>query len=587
MTISSTASNYDKDPIIDVLGTAEGAAWRGWPGVIAALRTALESLERPGAVLTIDTYPGVDLNEIWNALRSAWPELQLIDAEAARLPPARIDQMIERNLTDDRVFGVMSCHELPEFYDAELLLELRARADSESGPVAVIGTGAALVHPGDILVLADLPRWERQLRLRRGDSNWATSNPDEDILRKYKRGFFWEWRIADRHKRSLLTNLDFLLDTTSPGDPKLVTGGAFRAGLHKVARRPFRLVPYFDVGVWGGTWMREVCGLDKSVENYAWGFDGVPEENSLKLRYGDVVLEVPAIDLVFSQPKELLGERVFARFGAEFPIRFDFLDTMGGQNLSLQVHPLVQYVQEHFGMHYTQDESYYFLDAGDDACVYLGLKEGVKVSDFATELEAGASGSRPVDDAGFVNRFAVKKHDHVLIPAGTVHCAGRNAMVLEVSATPYIFTFKLWDWGRLGLDGLPRPVHIEHGIRVIQADRDTAWVQSNLLNRVEPLAASGEWREERTGLHELEFIETRRHWFTGPVHHQTNGSVHVLNLVHGREAVVESPSRAFAPLVVHYAETFIVPAAVGEYVVRPHGESAGHELATLCASVRV
>ena len=74
-------------------------------------------------------------------------------------------------------------------------------------------------------------------------------------------------------------------------------------------------------------------------------------------------MEIPAIDLVLQHPRELLGDDVFARFGAEFPIRFDFLDTVGGGNLSLQVHPLTAYIREHFGMIYTQDESYYMLDA--------------------------------------------------------------------------------------------------------------------------------------------------------------------------------------------------------------------------------
>ena len=162
----------------------------------------------------------------------------------------------------------------------------------------------------------------------------------------------------------------------------------------------------------------------------------------------------------------------------------------------------------------------------------------------------------------------------------------RHQKVLEISATPYIFTFKLWDWGRLGLDGRPRPIHLEHGAANIQWDRTTDWVKRELVNRVEPLGAGEGWREERTGLHELEFIETRRHWFTQPVAHDTRGTVNVLNLVEGDEAVIESPAGAFEPFVLHYAETVIVPAAVGRYTIRPSGASAGRELATLKAFVR-
>jgi hypothetical protein len=159
-------------------------------------------------------------------------------------------------------------------------------------------------------------------------------------------------------------------------------------------------------------------------------------------------------------------------------------------------------------------------------------------------------------------------------------------MVLEISATPYIFTFKLWDWGRLGLDGLPRPIHIDHGRANIVWSRDTAWVQRNLINRIEPIGDGPAWREERTGLHELQFIETRRHWFTGPTPHDTNGTVNVMNLVEGIEATVESPNGSFDPFVVHYAETFIVPASVGKYTIRPSGDSLGQQCGTIKAFVR-
>jgi hypothetical protein len=159
-------------------------------------------------------------------------------------------------------------------------------------------------------------------------------------------------------------------------------------------------------------------------------------------------------------------------------------------------------------------------------------------------------------------------------------------MVLEISATPYIFTFKLWDWARMGLDGSPRPLHLDHGFANICWDRRTAWVQKNLINHIEPLDSAPGWREERTGLHALEFIETRRHWFTGTVPHYTHGTVNVLNLVEGDEAIVESPSGAFAPFEIHYAETFIVPASVGPYTIRPCANSPQAALATIKAFVR-
>jgi hypothetical protein len=369
----------------------------------------------------------------------------------------------------------------------------------------------------------------------------------------------------------------------------LITGDAFRAGMREAVSRPFRFVPFFDPGPWGGHWMKEKLDLPDGPPNYAWCFDCVPEENSLVLGFGDQRVEVPGINLVFHQPEALLGEPVYGRMGAEFPIRTDFLDTMGGGNLSFQVHPLIDYAREHFGLSYTQDESYYILDAEEGAEVFLGLKDGVDPEAMIRDLECAAKDpDKPFPDQRHVARWPARKHDHFLIPAGTCHCSGANSMVLEISHTPYIFTFKLWDWGRLGLDGKPRPINLDRGKQVIRWDRTANWVQANLVNQVEEVAAGDGWREERTGLYRSEILETRRHWFTGPVeHNKQDESVNVINLVEGQEVIVESPAQAFAPFVVHYAETFVVPAAIGAYSIRPHGPYAGKECATLKVSCRV
>jgi mannose-6-phosphate isomerase class I len=266
----------------------------------------------------------------------------------------------------------------------------------------------------------------------------------------------------------------------------------------------------------------------------------VPEENSLYLRFGDVRIEIPSMDLVLYRPVELLGMKNYCRFGAEFPIRFDFLDTMGGQNLSLQVHPMTEYIRSRFGMTYTQDESYYILDAKENSGVYLGLREGIDMQMMADDLRAAEAGKISFPAEKYVNFFPCRKHDHFLIPAGTIHCSAADTMVLEISATPYNFTFKLWDWDRVGLDGLPRPIHIEDGLANIQWNRTTAWVRENLVNQFETLSQTEDVMEERTGLHEFEFIETRRFTLTGKSYHDAGDGFHICNLVDGREAVIES-----------------------------------------------
>ena len=573
-------SSYDKLPFVPVADRDECAV--GWDTIAAQLASM--------KVVCIECYPGTRVGEIEAELAKRMRPSAIFCVSQAYKSAVAIRAMLAPYLGDDRVFGWMNGLSIEDWFDIAALNRMRdeVAAASTRGTVLVIGSGASLVTvQRDALVYADIARWEVQKRYRSLEmGNLGCDNTKASLAEKYKCGYFVEWRAADRLKKKLLPIADFLLDTNKVSSPRMIGGACFRDALSKVATRPFRVVPYFDPGPWGGHWMEAVCNLPKGSPNYAWCFDCVPEENSLLLGFGQERVEVPSIDLVFLQPHALLGNAVHGRFGTEFPIRFDFLDTMGGGNLSLQVHPLTEYIQDKFGMHYTQDESYYLLDAELGAVVYLGLKEDIDPAAMAHDLRAAQAEQRSFPAEKYVNQYPARPHDHFLIPAGTIHCSGKDCMVLEISATPYIFTFKMWDWGRLGLDGEPRPIHIDHGLANIQWDRTSKWVQKNLVNTVRPIAVGDGWREERTGLHEREFIETRRHWFTGTVPHDTHGGVNVLNLVQGDEAIVESPTGAFEPYVIHYAETFIVPAATGKYTIRPHGNAVGTEAATIKAFVR-
>ena len=571
-------STYDKTPYVAAGPAAE---------VTVGAADIAERIRATGArVVALETYPGVRAGDVTRIVARLAADL-VVDVADAYLSPSELAKLVDEELTDDPIFGRLTSRGVADFFDPLALHDLRSRASADTGRVVAFGTGATLVCDPDLIVYADLARWEIQQRQRAGEiGNLAAENAGERASLLYKRSFFLDWRAADRLKTELLGRVDFFLDTTTSERPLLVSGDAVRAGLDRAAAQPFRVVPFFDPAPWGGQWMREVCDLPDGPPNYGWCFDCVPEENSLLLGFGDERLELPALDLVLYRPTELLGQRVRDRFGDEFPIRFDFLDTMGGGNLSLQVHPLPSQIREEFGWGYTQDESYYLLDAEPDATVYLGLREDVDPDQMLADLQDAQEGNSDFPAERHVNILPARKHDHFLIPAGTVHCSGAGSMVLEISATPFIFTFKLWDWGRLGLDGRPRPINIERGRRAIRWDRRASYAARELANVITPLAKGDGWRSERTGLHPAEPIETHRHWFDGVAPHSTGGSVNVLNLVEGDEVIVESPTASFPPFVVHYAETFIVPAAVGDYTVRPHGPSVGRQCATIKAFVR-
>ncbi|MDN2636776.1 class I mannose-6-phosphate isomerase [Enterococcus avium] len=572
---------YNLRPKIKIKHAAQ--TWNNYDEIAEELNKQFNDGKK---TITLECYPGVNLLELEKQLLSKLTDARLVKADDYAYDAETVTNRIAANMTEDRVFGIMSHATLNDFYPEYEVRKLQKELAEEKKRIVVYGTGAAVIQPQpDILCYADLTRWEIQKRHRAGMSNWKAANEKEDNLKKVKRGYFFEWRIADRLKQQLTEQIDYLIDTNIPEQAKMVDGTSYQVALDQIVEQPFRLVPYFDASVWGGQWMKKEFNLDSEKENYGWAFDGVPEENSLCLNFSGTEIEIPAINVVHQRPIALLGKKVQARFGNEFPIRFDYLDTVGGGNLSLQVHPRVDYIQDKFGMPYTQNESYYILQASEKSTIYLGVKEGTEKAELFNELRKAEEGDYRFPDEKYINCFPVKKHDHYSIPAGTIHCGGPDTVVLEISQTPYIFTFKLWDWERLGLDGVPRPVHLAHGEENVNTDFDTTWVQENLINPVETLHKDSERRVEKTGLHELEFIETHRHWFKKEVIVDVHQSVNMLNLVEGETITVESLNNSFEPFEIHYGETFIVPETIKEYKLANQGDP-NKEVAVIQAFVR-
>ena len=270
MNIAGKYNNYDPHPK-KVIPGFEDQAWEGVPAVKAELiRRAEDILSREKrAVLCLDFYPGVAKEELMELALSLNPA-KIMDMEDYAKSEEVLNREFHDFITEDRVFGVICHKKLADFFDAAKLEAAAAELEAQKeGLVVIAGVGAGLISRGDIYVYCGITRWEIQLRYRKGMPNWHCTNSDAPILTKYKRAFFIEWRLADRYKKERYDQFDYVLESEETGNPKLITGQAFRGGLEKVSAEPFRMEPYFDPGVWGGHWMQENFGLDPEKENFA------------------------------------------------------------------------------------------------------------------------------------------------------------------------------------------------------------------------------------------------------------------------------------------------------------------------------
>lgn len=519
--------------------------------------------------IVIDGYIGVLWDELHKRLNTALQTRGIhttwFDIRTAHLSDAQIDGLVEPFLGgDDPIFGTRFAGTLSDFFDQSKLADLKAASGDQVS--IVFGCGASLADWDDaLLVYVDVPKNEIQFRSRAGSiTNLGRSAP-ESAKRMYKRFYFVDWVVLNQHKAQLLPAIDFLVDAQRFDTPVFIAGCDLRDGLTAMSTNYFRVRPWFEPGPWGGTWLKQhIPRLPQDVPNYAWSFELIVPENGLLFESDSILLELSFDFLMYHDPQAILGQST-AQFGHQFPIRFDFLDTFDGGNLSLQCHPRPEFIKQQFGEKFTQDETYYILDCAPNAHVYLGFQDGISQHEFREALERSFSDGHAVDVERFVQTVPARKHDLFLIPNGTIHCSGRNNLVLEISATPYIFTFKLYDWQRLDLDGQPRPLNIARAFQNLRFEYQGDYVGKALVSKPYLHSAGDLWRCFHLPTHPDHFYNVRRYEIdaSGYVEVDTRASCQVMNLVEGTAIRLETANGTSQRF--NYAETFVVPAAAQHF----------------------
>lgn len=474
-------------------------------------------------------------------------------------------------LADDPDFATIPRCELSDFFD-----ELPEPPRTETRLALVIGPGAALVAH-DELWYADLPKRYAEAAVTSGEGR-NLGQPAGSEPPTTRRLFYVDWPLLDRHRELIVGSIDCWIDTQDAGNPRWLTGQVLRASLRELSSRPFRTRPTFNTTSWGGHWAQERLGFNPQARNTALGYELIAPESGILLgSTPDRTAEVPFQMLIALYPAAMLGTEVHDQFGTSFPIRFDYLDTFGGGSLSVHCHPQPDYMRTVFGWPYTQHESYYVMLSEPGNIVYLGLRDDGDLGEFERRAQDAVSNATAFDIEEFVQTFPADPHQLFLIPAGTPHGSGPGNVVLEVSATPYLYSLRFYDWLRRDADGAQRPVHVGHAFRNLDGQRRGARVRQDLVQQARLIGSGRGWRLELIGQLPEMFFDVQRLVLDGQAtaSQDTGGRFHVLNLVEGNTVTIRTRDGAvgWRDHLLAYAETVVIPAAVGHYEVAAEAEA--------------
>ena len=219
-----------------------------------------------------------------------------------------------------------------------------------------------------------------------------------------------------------------------------------------------KMNPVMKEMVWGGRWLADRFGKtipsDKTGEAWEIAAHDNGQSTAVGLYEGRTLGE-----LVREYKAELVGTAVYEKFGDFFPLLVKFIDA--NQNLSVQVHPNDEQAVRLEGEGISgKTEMWYILDAKPGSRLVYGFNQDLTQEELAAAIRDGK-----IEE--YLNWVTVKPGDTFFIPAGTLHAIGSGILIAEIQQNSDI-TYRVYDYGRLGLDGKPRQLHVEKAVEVTE-----------------------------------------------------------------------------------------------------------------------
>ena len=544
--------------------------------------------KRP-CVLGLDGYLAVNWDKIATGVRKNARDLgaseKLIETASCLRSEAEIEALVNACLDKDRFFGSVYRGKLLDFFDLQKLRQLRSRleslkAEKSSGVVICLGPGAmlpALASCYDFAAYLDTTRETVARRMQGKESLLLGMRhdavPERSLLRRLS---YVDIGVFNKHKRTVLPKVHWYIDSNDDTHLKLVPTVIYEGLLMALSQVPFRLKPVYLPGVWGGQYMKTLRNLPREMVNCSFSLEVVPQFQSFRVAIGDVDLDIPFTNLLWSQPLKVLGQKSFNKFGHYFPISHNYDDTCHGGDLAIQVHPGSLYLRRNFNERLRRDETYYVVASCDGAKTYHGLKEDADVEELRLLAARAEQKKIPFDHDRYIHSWPSKRGDLFLIPAGTVHASGANQLVLEIDSDPgwtgQEYTFHIYDYMRTDLDGKLRDLHIEHAFAVLRRNRRANYTGRHLKQKPKLVRRGSRWAEYSLGDCPYLYYKIHRLEFSRTMEDETRDLFHVLTLTEGKSVVVGASGDSSKQLTIKFTETLIVPACVGRYSLINRGQ---------------
>jgi len=219
---------------------------------------------------------------------------------------------------------------------------------------------------------------------------------------------------------------------------------------------PLRFHPIYKPLIWGGEKLRECYGKTDAPKKTGESWEISQVEDNISLVSNGFLENKSLEEIIQIYKGELLGQRVFERFGPRFPLLTKFIHS--NDDLSIQVHPGDEYAAEHHGEN-GKTEMWYILDSEKDAQLIVGFNRDINRDIMFEKLNDGS-----LKDVLHFEK--VTEGDVIFLPEGRIHALGPGIVLAEIQQTSDM-TYRIYDWDRVGVDGKPRELHIEHALNVL------------------------------------------------------------------------------------------------------------------------